>query len=76
MCMFVCMRMYLYVCVCMCTPGLRYKIPVFSDPAPGENILSGNLVMETGGMYVCVCMYMYACMYGWMDGSMDLWIQT
>ena len=48
------------------TPGLRQKIPVFSDPAPGksqplsmkktylsnpapgESILSGNLVMETG----------------------------
>ena len=53
----------------MDTPGLRYKIAVFSDPAPGksyattyeqmgswflsnpapgESLLSGNLVMQTG----------------------------
>ena len=22
---------------CICTPGLHYKIPVFSDPAPGKS---------------------------------------
>ena len=66
-------RLYYDILLLYCyqnTPGLHYKIPVFSDPdtgksqplptkktylskpAPGENLVSGNLVMETGCMHI------------------------
>ena len=39
--------MYVYVYVYVYTRS-PLEDSVFSDPAPGENLLSGNLVMETG----------------------------
>ena len=67
------------------TPGLRYKIPVFSDPDPGksqplpmknkrflsnpdpgENLVSGNLVMETGSFvihYIHYSLYSLHCIH-------------
>ena len=39
----------------------KWKKRFLSNPAPGENILSGNLVMETGCIYCCYIITLLYC---------------